>query len=227
MVEDGRYPRTCPYCLSRINSTAEVCHHCTRDVGRLIRAETRVKELEAKLDQVEGVETDEPSAHYLPLGVFVVPFYIVAFLANWLDFVLDPNNRIVLLGYVAYALAFITGALIMIYGTRRNVWVIFAIGFVQPFVAVLIHLIADTIEFEDLKDEAMLRLQFMLLIGLVAAVGSLAGALLRRQRLTKEQFSFSPLIGVSEVGLERVENLALRIGAILAVLSSIVSTLIS
>lgn len=211
----------CPYCLAQINSRAEVCCHCGRDVGRLIRTEARIKELESEKIEPAIVDSEDLKKHttHNPWG-FRIPMYSFYALAIYIYFVLPEGDY---RNYILYIMAFITGVAIMFFRRDCNIWMLFLVGFAMLFFLTIFGVII--LEFNVKYFPSILGAFFLFsaLYGGLTALGGVA-VLVSGGRLKAQQFSLSPLsklLDKTESKLVTTENMILRVAAFFSAINGI------
>ncbi len=121
----------CPYCSGKIPSDAQVCQHCSRDIGRLIKAETEIAELKELIGDVDKKVAEEGREKLWSTTVPVILFYLLC-IFTVLVLRLNPPWEY----YTFYFLGFVVGLIIVGMRDDANIWKIFMIGFIQPLIVI-------------------------------------------------------------------------------------------
>ena len=213
----------CPFCLSTIPKSAQVCRYCGRDVSRLIEAERKIKQLE---DQLKNVEVKQATSDQDNPWAFRIPL--------WSFYALSTLSLLILHGYLnleilIFAMAFVTGIIVLGLGSC-NIWKLFLAGFAQPFISISILILLRKISADTLLILVGQFFLFSLKIGFSTALGGMVIILLRRQKLRTQQFSLSPFfdwLSTSESRLDQIHKLVLIISAIVAAILQLISSILS
>lgn len=208
----------CPYCLGTINAEADVCQHCGREVGKLIKAYLRIRELEALMPQPKPLEG--PIAIYIVIAVF----YALATLLYWWD----SENQLgpILAGVFHWVPAF-AGLLIAVFSRSYNPVRFFALGFAQPVISIAAFVLFEALKLEDagqLLTNLLLAATQTGLIFLVGGAIAVAGSRLLRSQVTFEP-DWTGWLSSRGSNLERLEKWLLALSAVLTPVLSIYSLL--
>lgn len=213
----------CPYCSGKIPSDAQVCQHCGRDVGRLIRAEAEIAELKALIGDVDKKVAQEGEEGREELWSTAAPislFYLISifiFLAGIPNYPYD--------NYAFYSLGFLVGLIIVGMRDDYNLWKLFFIGFIQPSVLISAVLLYKKLDFYIIKvildDMVLLALK----LGLVTSLGGIVIAavfyILKKRPLNKELFSFTPIIEFIRGAGINLSGLKVALGAIGSLITTV------
>ncbi len=222
----------CPYCFSKISFEAEVCSYCTRDVGRLIRAEKKLKEIESKINKHEVVQLEDISTSPI-IRPIIFSFYLITITFNLLQ-TYQISFFIDIPSYTTQIIAFIIGVVIVIYQRDYNIWKFFLIGFVQPIISIIIFALYANIKIiQELPIIGAELFQHATFVGTAGALGILIASFFY-STITKQPRSsrllslsvFTEWIYTSESRLERIEKFILKVIAIITPIISIISKII-
>jgi hypothetical protein len=214
----------CPFCLQEIPAGAAVCHHCSRDVGRLLAAEAELREARAALEAaqappgVAGSATPAP-APWSP-NMAVAAFYIVSILSLALNTGATHRYEDVLPGVMAALM----GIAIARKHAEPNIWHIALYAFGQPALSLIV--LALALDWQVIRNDQVvgsaLRLAVVLALWAAgAAIVYLAIADRGRLRAALRLPSYARSVNVGErvakIG-SLILGLATTVGGIAALL---------
>ena len=215
----------CPYCESSISQSAQVCRSCGRDVIRLILAESKIKELEKKLENTDFkaavISQEYPWVFRIPLW----SFYALS-TTSLMIFKLPSYYYEMLVAIMA----FITGIIVMLRFRDCNIWILFLAGFAQPLIATLTLILLQKTSAAMLVDLIGAFFLVSVQIGFSTALGGMAIAFLTRRKTRVQQFSITPFfdwLSTAESRLDRIEKFILKISAIIAAGTLLISNFLS
>lgn len=204
----------CPYCRSKIDTSADVCPHCRREIRRLVAAELRVRQLEA-VQMPAGVATPAPSNSVTAQIVLV--FYLLATLAAWLDLeaatrgwtASESISRIVLvLMFVIEAAAAVA---LVFFSERCRAFHLFFVGFGQPAATIVTLFALRVVSFEELSGVALPAVSDGLQAATVMTLVGIAVAVLVLGKPVELGWS---AVWSGSAELDRFEQLALKVSGI-------------
>lgn len=209
----------CPYCLARIPSEAEVCRYCARDVGRLLKAEERIAELQAQVtSNEETTVADKPDGAWLLRGP-IWSFYAISIICG-LTF--DISH----LDYITPSLGFATGVVTIILRRDINIWTLFLVGFVQPFLTFVVLSAAGKVSISLLQSLVASFFLMSSAVGGAVALGALTAAVFSGHGLSRKQIGASSLLewmSTAETRLDRIEGFIVKLGAVITAATLLIS----
>ena len=218
----------CPYCLSRISPRAQVCRFCSRDVARLIEAESQVRLLEEQVvptGEQQGSHRRASSAWLVLLIFYIVSITTTLVLGRpqvgegqtGVELGVDPTLWVM-------TLTFLAGVVLIAVDRFRNIWLIFLGGFCQPpleFLSMASMKMTNLIQAPQFLGDMFIH---AVGLGFAMALGAILMASILQRALSAEQISVVRMFRYleHETPLDRVGGILLRgLGVITAVVSLI------
>jgi hypothetical protein len=227
----------CPFCLSAIPLNAQVCKFCSRDVYRLIQAESKVQDIQTQGHTNDSgltlpeVSEESPSniinaRRALKMRIILWTFYLLSILPQlvfW--YIPKPADYFQIYPFIVVGLAFVAGLSLVVLNAGGNIWTLFIVGFSEPWFATLALILIGKAEFNTLSGLAGEFLLQACQIGAASVIGAALAPILGK-RPERGFYNIAGLVEwltTSQTLFERLEKFALAIGSLIAALTVLAS----
>jgi hypothetical protein len=227
---------SCPYCAADIPAGALACRFCGRDVALLLSAMRERDELRARVDELTrrvAEQADGPMLEAPPAPAFspaqlvrvaAVGYYALCLIVEVVEPSV-PGWDAITVDHLLAMLTAVAGAGLLVAHERTTIWNAALLGFLEPIVVRVVRAIADPSSLETLRMYPDRLIRASLPLAVAGALGVVLAALVHRRRSLAHALSPKPitswLVG-SERGMERVEKVLVRTGALLTAASPLI-----